>query len=173
MAKTTFPDGIDRDALTPRDPRRIIAFRFALFALILALALFGLFGGGKALRTASDAPAARFAVEGHERLRNGNFFEVRFVVEARQPIADAVIAVPRELFHEVTVNSLVPAPAEEGSDDKDFLLHYGPLEPGEILTVKIDGQLNPPLIGTARGDYRLLDAERELARLPARLEVLP
>ena len=173
MARTSFPDGIDSAAMTTRDPRRLIALRFLVFALVIGLAAAGLLGGGGATSRSSENAEATFLVTSHERLRNGNLFEIRFTVAAQKTITDAVIAVPVRLLREATVNALVPAPAKERSEDGEYRFRFGRLESGDVFRFKLDGQLNPMLVGRVDGHYRLLDGEREIARLPAKLEVLP
>ena len=172
MARTAFPDGIDEKAMAPRDARGVVALRFLLFAVVLILAMMGVFGGRKAEVTRADSAAALLTVEAPERYRNGNFFQTRFTVHARQPISDAVIAVPAAFLHETTINSLIPQPTDERSVGGDYLYHFGPLAAGQSLRFKIGGQFNPPLFGVTEGSYRLLDGERELVRVPARLTVI-
>ena len=49
----------------------------------------------------------------------------------------------------------------------------GPLEPGERLRVKIDGQINPPLFAGTQGDIAVFDGERRIGAIPLRIKVLP
>ena len=84
-----------------------------------------------------------------------------------------LIAVPVGLWREATINTMVPAPTEEEQKDGEFRFHFGPMDAGETLEFKIDGQLNPPLFGVSRGAIRLLDDDAPLAAQPTRLEVLP
>jgi hypothetical protein len=173
VARTSFPDGIDAAAMTAGDPRRIIALRFLTFAIIIGIAMMGLLGGGRPVDRSAKNAQASFVVTSHERLRNGNYFEIRFHATAHQPIADAVIALPAAMLRETTVNSLVPEPREEAYEDGEYRFRLGSLAAGQTLRFKLDGQLNPMLFGAVEGEYRLLDGKRELARVPATFEVLP
>src|SRR3546814_13491978 len=76
-------------------------------------------------------------------IRNGEFFETDLTLTAEAPLDDAVIAVTPALWHDMTVNTMIPAPAEESFKDGYFHFSYGPLDAGERLHVKIDGQINP------------------------------
>ena len=45
---------------------------------------------------------------------------------------------------------MIPQADKEEYRKGRFLFHYGKLAPGEVLAVKIDGQINPPLfMGTS------------------------
>lgn len=173
MVKATFPDGIDESSLKARNPSRVILWRFLIFAVILSLALIGLFGGGGVRVRSVETPAARLSLEAAERVRNGNYFEARITVEARSPIAEPVIAVPADLWRESTINSLLPEPEEESFQGGEYRFRFAPLAAGQNLEFKIDGQINPALFGRLAGDYRLLDGGRELARIESRLTVIP
>ena len=173
MARSSFPDGIDQEALKSRGSGRVILLRFLIFIVILALALAGLFGGGGVGVRSVDTPAARLSLEAAERIRNGNYFEARIGVEAHLPIARPVIAVPASLWQDSTINSLIPDPEGDEYKDGEYRFRFGPLAAGERFEFKIDGQINPELYGRLKGDYRLLDGNRELARLHSKLTVIP
>ena len=71
------------------------------------------------------------------------------------------------------LDSMIPAASEEETVDGEFRFHFGPLEPGDRLQYKLDGQLNPSLVGSIQGPIRLLDGDREIVRHDYRLTVLP
>lgn len=173
MARTAFPDGIDQAALQSSGSSRVILIRFLIFAVILSLAMVGLFGGGGLGSRSVETPAARLTLEAAERVRNGNYFEARITVAARTPIAEPVIAVPAEMWRQSTINSLLPAPEEETFQDGEYRFRFAPLAAGQNLAFKIDGQINPALFGRLKGTYRLLDGDRELARIDSKLTVIP
>ncbi len=101
------------------------------------------------------------------------FFETRISAEAKRPIADAVIAIPAAMWRDMTINTLIPAAAEEEFADGEFRFHFGTLGVGQALSVKIDGQMNPPRFGSSSGRIRLLDGESEIVALPITLKVIP
>lgn len=177
-ASPGFPDGIvaahadaDTDAARGRGRRRWLAL--ILLSALMVAALSGVFGGGKARPLTVTGDAAQLQVSTPRVIRNGVFFETLIRVTARTPIENAVIAVDATLWRDMTINTMIPAPSEESFKDGAFRLDYGPLKPGETLDIKIDGQINPPLFAGTDGTIALLDGERELARIPLTVTVLP
>lgn len=170
---TTFPDGIGESNQRPLSGARLTVFRTVLVGALLLAALFGVVGGAPTAERRVEAPAAAMSVHVPNPIRNGMYAEWRVEVEARQPIGDAVIAVSAPLWEDMTINSLVPAASEEEFKDGAFLFHFGPLEPGDRLLFKIDGQVNPPKFAGQHGAIRLLDGERELVSAPIALRVIP
>ncbi|PCG16137.1 MULTISPECIES: hypothetical protein [Sphingomonas] len=169
-----YPDGLQADH-TVRRRRAAYATPVAMLLLggVLMLALTGMLGGARSPAMRADAPDAVLTVKTPRTLRSGLFFETIVTVAARRPIADAVVAVPPALWRDMTINTQLPAAETEAFRDGRWHLHYGPLAAGERLEVKIDGQINPPLTIGTRGDVTLLDGERELARVPVTMRVLP
>lgn len=175
-APTDLPDGIAPDHLDPRagggrGQRRWLAL--ILLSVLMLAALLGLFGGGPARTMAAQTGAARLEVATPRVIRNGEFFETRVRITARHSIDKAVVAVAAPLWRDMTINTMIPAPAEETMATGSFRFDYGPLDAGEVLEIKIDGQINPPLFAGTRGAIAVLDGERELARVPVAIRVLP
>ena len=170
-----FPDGLEERHAGHRPAlhRHANPLSVLLLGGLLLLALLGLLGGGKSPVVQASAPAATLSVKTPQTLRSGLFFETDITAEAHAPIADAVIAVPPSLWQDETVNTQVPAPDKEAFKDGAFRFHYGPLAAGERLHVKVDGQINPPLTVGTEGAVVLLDGEREIARVPLSVRVLP
>jgi hypothetical protein len=169
---SVYPDGIvpvDADG----SGARLNWVSFAVLGAIMLAALLGVFGGGKARSVVADAPAAQMEVDTPRVLRNGVFFETRIRVVARMPISDAVIVVPVSLWRDMTVNTMVPAPSEEKAEKGSFHFSYGELKPGDVLDIKIDGQINPPLFAGNSGSIELHDGKRSLVRVPLAITVLP
>ncbi|WP_447725938.1 hypothetical protein [Sphingomonas koreensis] len=169
---TGYPDGI---AAADADGHgaRLNWISLAVLSAIMLTALLGAFGGGKARSVVAEGSAARIEVHTPCVLRNGVFFETRIRVTARTPIADAVIVVPVQLWRDMTVNTMIPAPSEEKAANGAFRFSYGPMKPGDILDIKVDGQINPPLFAGNAGSIELNDGERPLARVPIEITVLP
>ena len=168
-----YPEGISERHVRGGSGRHVIWWRVGLIALVLAAALLGLLGGAPAPTTRVASAAATLAITTPDRLRNGMLFETRVSALAKRPIGDAVIAIPAALWRDMTVNNMIPAPAEEEYVGGEFRFHFGPLEPGEELALKIDGQINPPRYSSSGGRLRLLDGEGELAAVPLRIKVIP
>lgn len=169
----TYPQGIEERHGTAQGNRHASWWRLGILASIIAVALFGFFGGAPAPTVRAASVGANLAVSSPDRLRNGMFFETRISAVARRPIADAVIAVPAAMWRDMTINSMIPAPVEEEFVAGEFRFHFGPLGAGERLGLKIDGQVNPPRYSSSAGRIRLLDGEVEVVALPVTLKVIP
>ena len=166
------PDGIllprDRRAGPPRSTTALI-----LLTVLLAAALLGLLGGGRSPVVRAMANEAELSVDSPAILRSGLFFEQDVEVIPHRAFDDAVIGVSAALWKDMTINSMIPAAAQEEFADGEFRLHFGPLAAGESLILKIDGQINPPLTVGTRGAFRLYDGKRRIATVPISMKVLP
>lgn len=170
----SFPEGLSEDNLTlswwSRQGRRL-----GLLVLIgfLAAALLGVFGGRSNEQRTQSAEAVELSVSAPRTLREGEFFEIVIDLTARQPIAQPVIAIPVSSFRQLTINTTLPEPASQKFGEGAFLLEYDPLERGDRLTVKIDGQSNPTLFGGTSGTLAVRDGETVLADMPLGFRVFP
>lgn len=140
---------------------------------ILLMALTGVFGGLKNPTLAASSSAATLRVNAPEVLRSGEFFEMRLALEAREPIARPVIAIAQSYWRDITVNTIVPAPASESFRDGFFVFEFDALEAGEAIELKVDGQINPSLFGGTEGAIEARDDARTLVRTETVLRVLP
>jgi hypothetical protein len=144
-----------------------------LLGALLALALTGVLGGHPNPTVTSDSNRAQLAVNTPHVLRSGEFFEMRFRVLAKQPIAKPVLAVSHSYLRDLTLNTFKPSPAEESSDGTFYRMEFDALQAGEAFEVMIDGQVNPDLFGGTSGRIELLDGKTRLAAMPLKLEVRP
>ena len=172
-ASNDFPDGIDRAHTRATSGSAASWIRVSIIGLLLLVGLAGWLGGGPTAERIVSNPAVEMRVHVPAPIRNGMLFEWRIAVTARAPVDDAVVAIPAVLWRDTTINSLIPAASEEEHKDGEFRFHFGPLEPGETLLFKVDGQVNPPHFQSGKGPIRLLDGERELARSMVDLKVVP
>lgn len=140
---------------------------------LLLAAFLGFTGGQPSTPKSTDFGDMRLVVKTPTTIRNGEFFETDITLTARVPIGDAIIAVSPALWQDMTVNTMIPAPAEENFEDGLFHFSYGPLDAGDRLQVKIDGQINPPLFAGTRGDVVVFDGSRRIGTMPLRIKVLP
>lgn len=106
-------------------------------------------------------------------IRNGEFLETSIDIRANRAIADATLAIETGLWRDITINTMIPAAAEETFKDGEYRFAYGPLAKGETVRVKIDGQINPPLFGGNAGFIALYDGERLIGRRHFRIKVRP
>lgn len=169
-----LPTGIERRHVAERRGLRSHASPLALvlLALVVGAGVFGVYGAERV--QTSSGTSATLTVDAPYRIRNGEFFEMRLTVEARASIDEAVVAVDAELWRDMTVNTLIPAPTEEEAVDGEFRFSFGALEAGDRLDVKVDLQINPDHpMRTNRGAIRLLDGEEPIAEVEYELGVLP
>lgn len=164
------------DGIAPASEQRGASLNWlslAVLGAVMLAALLGLFGGGKARPLVAETTAARLEVATPRVIRNGEFFETRIRITAYEPLDEAVLVVPVSLWRDMTINTMIPAPAEEKADKGAFRFSYGALKPGEVLDIKVDGQINPPLFAGNAGSIELRDGERRLAAIPIEITVLP
>jgi hypothetical protein len=106
-------------------------------------------------------------------LRKGMLFETRLEVLPRRGIEHPEISITPSLWHETTINTVLPAGDTESYGAGGLRLAYPPLAAGERLEVKFDGQVNPAAFGGSRGEIGLYDGDRPLGTLPLHIRVLP
>ncbi len=171
----TSPDGITADHARAVNGLRAHASPLAFLILggLVAIAMTGLLGGGPSPVAVVSAPAASLEVKLARPLRSGLFFETRIRVVARRDIAKPVIGFDAPLWRDLTINSHIPAAADESFNDGQFRFAYAALKTGETLEIKIDGQTNPPLLGRVAGAITLLDDDVRLAETRVSIPVLP
>lgn len=169
-----YPDGLGEFHERDRPVRRMVNW-IALFGLLalLVLAATGLLGGGSRPVTSVRTPAADLAVKTPSVLRSGMFFEAEIQARVKQPVAKPVLAISESYWRDITINTILPAATGEKSEEGMVLLEFDAMEAGDVLTLKIDGQINPSLFAGTHGRIELRDDERLLAAIPLELTVLP
>ncbi|QCB55734.1 hypothetical protein E5675_15695 [Sphingopyxis sp. PAMC25046] len=140
---------------------------------LLLTACLGLAGGQPSPRARADFALATLEVKTPGIIRNGEFFETEIEVRSKAGIEEAVLAVEPRLWRDMTINTMIPAAAEEEFRRGEFRFSYGPLEAGETLRIKIDGQINPPLFAGTDGAIAVYDGDRLIGRQPISIRVLP
>lgn len=173
MNAIRWPEGIEERHLRARGTRlHAWPTGLVLFALVLLGAVLGTFGLRD--RLTAEGAGVRLVVEGPKRIRSGEFFEMLFTVDAEREIKDAVLSIDPGIWHDITINTMIPQPAEEGFEDGAFRFHFGALTAGSRLLVKVDGQVNPAYPpGTNRGAVELVDGAATLARIDYEMKVFP
>ena len=172
---SAFPDGLDQSHVDRGQGWRSHASILSLVVLValLGTAMTGMLGGQPSPVYRVEAPAVALTVKTPAILRNGMFFETEIGATPRRPIKALTIAVDRTLWKDFTVNTMIPAPADESFADGRFRFAYGPGEPGKAVVVKIDAQINPSLVGGTAGTVAVYDGDTLLAELPVRMQVRP
>jgi len=134
--------------------------------------LLGLFGLPDQTRTAL-APRAQLEVYGPRLIRNGEFFEMRLRVRARDTIVEPVIAIGTDVWRDITVNTMIPAATEEEFANGEYRFTFGRLNAGEELVFKVDAQINPNYWGSSSDQIRLLGGDEPITGVQYDLMVLP
>jgi hypothetical protein len=176
VAAGDFPDGLERGRhveLTERG--RHVWARRALIVVLLAVAgvaLMNLFGQQNSNTTAS-APAASLTVRAPDRLRGGLLYQTVFTVVAHRPIERLHLVLTPGWLDGMTLNTLEPAPGQEGSRNGRLSLSYGTLDPGQKLVVFADWQVNPTTVAHRDVDADVYDGGELLAHVHRTLTVFP
>lgn len=170
-----LPDGLDKRHLE-RDRgfrRHASVVSLCVLGAIIAIALSGLLGGAgdSHLTTANDHVVLTY--EGPTRIRNGMFFEVHVHVTARQPIKKLELSLDPSLERDITMNSMIPAAADETFKDGAFRYTFDKLDAGDKFDVKFDFQINPSLFAGNKGNIAVYDGDAKLAALPVSITVFP
>lgn len=140
---------------------------------ILAFAMFGKLGGADSPIVTVRGESGSLTVEAPAILRNGEFFEMHFLGQAHRPLAKPILAIESKYWQDLTINTMIPAPASETQEEGFFLFEFDPLDAGQAINLKVDGQVNPPMVGGTRGVVQWRDGDTVLAQTPIRLRVLP
>ena len=141
-------------------------------AALPVLALLGVFGQ-KPSTTSIESPAARFSVTAPARLRGGLIFQVRSEVLAHRDIQELELVFDRGWWESMSVNSIVPEPTSEATQNGKVVLSYGKLEAGARLVAWIYFQVNPTNVGKRRESVELRDGATPLGELHRSLTVFP
>lgn len=168
-----YPEGLEERHLRPSGSALRAWLPLIIPGLVLLSALLGLFGGGRSPWVQLSAPAATMSIHTPRILRSGFLFETQVVVIARRDLEDATIGVSPQLWRDMTINSTLPEPGEQEFRGGLFRFRYGPLKAGDRIEMKIDGQVNPPLVGGGSGEVALFDGGTKIASIPLRVRVLP
>ena len=144
-----------------------------LLGSLILMALSGLVGGQPSTTRTSRFDGASVTIKTPHTIRNGEFFESQITVDATADLENATLAITPGLWRDMTINTMIPAATEERFAAGAFRFSYGPLPRGEVLRIKIDGQVNPPLFAGTSGEVRLYDGARRLGAMPVSIRVMP
>jgi len=171
---TNAPQGINDDHITGhRWKRHASPGSVLLLSALLIAAALGYFGGQPHPPRTIARPAATINMEFPEVLRNGQFFEMRAKIRTKQDFTDLRVGISTAYWHDLTINSMVPAPEKETTENGEYRFSFGPVKAGEEIVIKIDGQINPSMFAGTRGQITLLDGDKILSAAPVELSVLP
>jgi hypothetical protein len=167
------PDGVGEEHARPLEGWRHHASPLALVVLgaIIVLGMAGLLGREAAWR--AEANGVTLAVHSSEIIRNGEFFEMRISVEPDASLSELVIGVDEGLWEDMTVNTMIPGPADETSVDGEFRFAFAELEAHQTFLLKVDLQVNPDIVAGNQGAVTVYDGEEMLATTDVDITVLP
>ena len=143
-----------------------------ILVVFLALAVANVFGQHPATSRAST-PAATLSVYSPTRVRGGLLYTTRFHVTAKTDLRKVQLVLSPGWFEGMQVNSTVPQPVSEGSDDGDVVFDLGHLGPGKSSIVWVQFQVNPTNVGHRRQDVLLTDGKKTLLRIHRTVTVFP
>jgi hypothetical protein len=168
------PDGIEPGHLTAEGAFEQHASPLSLLVLGLVVAL-GLTGwaGAPWTVTTRALDQAQLEVDMPAVISTGDLYETRIRVQAQQDIGKLQIAMSPGLWHEMTVNTMIPAPEAETYEDGAFRYSFAALEQGQEFLFKIDAQVNPRFFGALDGDIRVYDDGKLLAVSRRHIRVMP
>jgi hypothetical protein len=167
------PQGIEERHWTSLDAwrRRASPLSLVVFGTVVVLGLTGFFGHER--DWVEERDGARLEVHAPEIIRNGEFFEIRIGVRSERPIEDLSIGVAQTLWEDVTVNTMLPAPSEEGGTDGEFRFGFGELPADTAFLLKVDLQINPDILGGNVGAVTVYDGGDPIAQVDVGITVLP
>lgn len=170
---SVVPDGIgDRHARPLAGWRRHASpLSLAAFGTIVVLALFGFLGHER--EWVAEEGGTRLSVHMPETIRNGEFFEMRVQVESDEPIGELAVGIDQGLWEDMTINTLIPAAADESSEDGEFRFTFAELGAGTTFLLKVDAQVNPDILGGNEGVVTVYDGEEPLTAVQVSIAVLP
>ena len=98
---------------------------------------------------------------------------MRISVEADEPIGELCVGIDEALWEDMTVNTMIPAAADEASEDGEFRFTFAELEAGTTFLLKVDLQVNPDIVGGNDGAVTVYDGEKPMATADVSITVLP
>jgi hypothetical protein len=170
------PEGItlkrNRDL---RGPLASPIYRRVLLCCIAALPILALLGvfGQKPSTSYAHSTAVDARLTAPARLRSGLIFQVHVEVKTHQALKQVEVVFDRGWWDSMSVNSIVPEPTEESSENGLVVLDYGSLQAGEALSFWIYVQVNPTNVGKRREDVEVRDNSTALLHIHRSLTIFP
>ncbi len=171
-----LPDGISierhRDRAGEQHRPWIRRVLLCSITVLPVLALLNVFGQHPTTSSVVT-PAASLSVTAPSRLRSGLIFQVRTEVFAHREIGQVELVFDKGWWESMSVNSIVPEPTEETSENGRVVLSYGKLAAGQALVSWIYFQVNPTNVGERSENLELRDGSTALAHIHRSMTVFP
>jgi hypothetical protein len=150
-------------------------YRRALLCCVAALPVLALLGvfGQKPSTSHVDSQGVDLSVTAPTRLRSGLIFQVQVEVIAHRPVKQLEVVFDRGWWDSMSVNSIVPEPSEESSEDGQVVLSFGQLSAGGRVVFWIYFQANPTNVGKRREDVEVRDGSTPLAHVHRSMTIFP
>lgn len=166
------PDGIGRE-MARVERGRANPLPLILVTLFMIAGLMGFMGGQPSPVKRVENENVIIEIHGPNILRNGMTFETHITVQAKQPIRNLSFSIADTLWRDMTINTMIPAASDEDYRNGSYHFAFSELAAGEEFQFKIDGQINPPLVGSVQGPITLWDGPKKLAVVDFRRRILP
>jgi hypothetical protein len=165
------------DKLEP-EPRGIVVglwVRRAILTLLGFLVLLAVLNryGQHPSESVAQVPGATMRLSAPARIRGGLFFQSRVEIRAAQAIDHPRLVLDAGWLEGMQVNSIEPAPVGETTRGGRVVLSYDTLNPGDLLRVWFQFEVNPTNVGRRSYGIELDDAEQPVARIAPTITVLP
>jgi hypothetical protein len=161
--------GAGRSLLVGLWTRRAVLALFAVFALLALLDRLG----QQASPAVASGPAALLRVSAPQSVRGGLLFQVRVEIRARRTVRYPRLVLDPGWTEGMQVSSFEPSPANEASRDGRLVLSYDQLNPGDLLVVWMQFQVDPTNVGHRPADIELDDQTTPVARVERSLTIFP
>jgi hypothetical protein len=144
----------------------------ALLGVIPILALFNLFGQ-RASTSQASLGEATLRLHAPKAVRPGLIYQAVFVVRAHSDIDDAALVLNSGWVDGMTVNSVVPSPISQTSQNGSLRFELGRIPAGSQFKLLVYFQVNPTTVGRKGQDTELVDGNRRLLSIHRTLTVFP
>jgi hypothetical protein len=144
----------------------------ALLAVVPLLAVVNLFGQ-RASTSRVAGGNATLQVHAPRAVRPGLIYQAVFTVSARSELRDAALVLNSGWVDGMTVNSIVPSPVTETSQNGSLRFELGRIEAGNEFKLFVYFQVNPTSIGRKGQDAELVDGNRQLGSIQRSMTVYP
>jgi hypothetical protein len=140
--------------------------------VLVLLALLDEFGQ-QPRRSAAATPAATLRLSAPEAVSGGLFFQSRIEIRARRIIEFPRLILDAGWTEGMQINTIEPSPSSESSRDGRLVLSYDQLDPGDLLVIWLQFQVDPINVGHRSYGLELDDETTVLARVDRSLTIFP
>jgi hypothetical protein len=169
------PDHLTLRRNRDREGARDVIIRRAfvgVLVLISGLGLVNAFGQRPSTSTAATG-AADLEVYAPARVRAGLYYMARFTIDAHDDLQRATLVLDPGWAEGITINTIVPSPIGEASDDGKLVFELGHVPAGEKYVLFIHLQVNPTNVGRRSQDVELRDGDTTLTHVDRTITVFP